>query len=186
VLHHTRRIGAAALAFVVVGIILMRLVGTGSCPKWTKARSSWTTSHPVGRRWRKLTVKSGSWRIFSRTLQRSKQPPVATGAELGLFATSQNTGDIAGAWCHATVARGTFSPLWTTCGARSTLRTPAHIEFVQILSDVINISRQREARSRSSCSASAGYAEAYAERLAPDLEGVQGLEDMFNVWWSRP
>src|SRR5213079_260588 len=33
VLHHTRRIGAAALAFVVVGIVLMRLVGTGFLPE---------------------------------------------------------------------------------------------------------------------------------------------------------
>jgi len=145
-------IGAAALAFVVVGIILCVSWARGSCPKWTR-RVRPGLLHTRWTGWRKLTVKLGSWRIFSRTLQTRSNVP-CTGAELGLFATSQNTGDIAARLVPRNRRSRDIFAVMTMCGARSTLRTALHIEFVQILSDVINDLAGAAKRSRSSCSAS--------------------------------
>src|SRR5437867_11974720 len=56
-----------------------------------------------------------------------------------------------------------------------------HIEFVQILSDVINdLAGNAKHVEIKLFGERLDSLEAYAERLAPDLEGVPGLEDLFN------
>src|SRR4029079_16074379 len=105
-----------------------------------------------------------------------------TGAELGLFATEQNTGDI--------VARLTPSSERDRSSqeviddARTKIESAAprlRIEFVQILSDVINdlagAARPVEIKL---FGADLDALERYARQLDPKLSKVEGLEDFFN------
>src|SRR2546425_5599972 len=95
VLHHTRRIGAAALAFVVVGVILMRLVGTGFLPEMDEGAFVLDYFTPGGTALAETDREVGiAERILAETPE-IEATSRRTGAELGLFATSQNTGDIA-------------------------------------------------------------------------------------------
>jgi multidrug efflux pump subunit AcrB len=105
-----------------------------------------------------------------------------TGAELGLFATSQNTGDIAARLVPRNRrSRNIFAVMDDVRGAITTAVPRLHIEFVQILSDVINdLAGAAKPVEIKLFGERLDTLEAYAARLAPDLQGVQGLEDLYN------
>src|SRR6266436_2864481 len=182
VLHHTRRIGAAALAFVVVGIILMRLVGTGFLPEMDEGAFVLDYFTPGGTALAETDREVGvAERILAETPE-IEATSRRTGAELGLFATSQNTGDIAARLVPRNKrSRDIFAVMDDVRGAVNTAVPRLHIEFVQILSDVINdLAGAAKPVEIKLFGERLDTLEAYAQRLAPDLEGVQGLEDLFN------
>ncbi len=182
VLHHTRRIGAAALAFVVVGIVLMRLVGTGFLPEMDEGAFVLDYFTPGGTALAETDREVGiAERILAETPE-IEATSRRTGAELGLFATSQNTGDIAARLVPRNKrSRDIFAIMDDVRGAVNTAVPRLHIEFVQILSDVINdLAGAAKPVEIKLFGERLDTLEAYAERLAPDLEGVQGLEDLFN------
>src|SRR4029079_13148786 len=105
-----------------------------------------------------------------------------TGAELGLFATQQNSGDIVARLApHSQRSRSMFEVM-SELRVRITAAVPRlHIEFVQILSDVINdlagAARPVEIKL---FGPDLARLEGYGERLAPQLTQVDGLVDLYN------
>src|SRR5256885_439203 len=182
VLHHTRRIGALALGFVVAGIILMRLVGTGFLPEMDEGAFVLDYFTPGGTALAETDREVGiAERILAETPE-IEATSRRTGAELGLFATSQNTGDIAARLVPRNKrSRDIFEVMDDVRGAVNTAVPRLHIEFVQILSDVINdLAGNAKPIEIKLFGERLDTLEAYAAQLAPDLEGVQGLEDLYN------
>ncbi len=182
VLEHPRRIGVAALLFVLLGVVLMRFVETGFLPEMDEGAfviDYWTPGGTA------LTETNRQVGMVERILVTT--PEIAgtsrrTGAELGLFATAQNTGDIVARLTpRSRRARDIFEVM---DGVRDEVNTAVprlRIEFVQILSDVINdLAGNPKPVEIKLFGERLDTLEAYAARLAPDLEGVQGLEDLYN------
>src|SRR5437879_13545203 len=94
VLHHPRRIGIAAVVLVATGLGLWRLVGTGFLPEMDEGAFVLDYFTPGGTALSETDREVG---IAERVLAATPEIEATsrrTGAELGLFATSQNTGDI--------------------------------------------------------------------------------------------
>jgi CzcA family heavy metal efflux pump len=182
VLHHTRRIGAIALGFVIVGIILMRLVGTGFLPEMDEGAFVLDYFTPGGTALAETDREVGiAERILAETPE-IEATSRRTGAELGLFATSQNTGDVAARLVPRNKrSRDIFAVMDDVRDAINTAVPRLHIEFVQILSDVINdLAGAAKPVEIKLFGERLDSLEAYARVLAPDLEGVEGLEDLFD------
>jgi len=182
VLHHTRRIAAVAVGLMVVGIVLMRLVETGFLPEMDEGAfvlDYWT---PGGTALAETNRQVG---IVERIL--AATPEISgtsrrTGAELGLFATAQNTGDLVARLKPSNErSRDIFAVM---DGVRDEVNGAVprlRIEFVQILSDVVNdLAGNPKPVEIKLFGERLDTLEAYAQRLAPDLEGVRGLEDLYN------
>jgi CzcA family heavy metal efflux pump len=182
VLHHTRRIGAIALALVAVGVILMRLVGTGFLPEMDEGAFVLDYFTPGGTALAETDREVGiAERILAETPE-IEATSRRTGAELGLFATSQNTGDVVARLVpRSQRSRDIFAVMDDVRDAINTAVPRLHIEFVQILSDVINdLAGAAKPVEIKLFGERLDTLEAYAAQLAPDLEGVTGLEDLYN------
>ena len=182
VLRHTRRIVIAALALVVVGIGLWRLVETGFLPEmdegafvldyWTPGGTALTeTNRQVGI----VEHILGTTREIAGTSRR-------TGAELGLFATAQNTGDLVARLKPSNErSRDIFAVM---DGVRDEVNAAVprlRIEFVQILSDVVNdLAGNPKPVEIKLFGERLDSLEAYARRLEPGLDSIEGLEDLYN------
>ncbi len=182
VLHHPRRVAVTALVLVVVGLVFMRLVGTGFLPEMDEGAFVLDYFTPGGTA---LAETDREVKIAERIL--AETPEIAatsrrTGAELGLFATLQNTGDIAVRLVPPSRrSRDIFAVMDDVRDAITTAVPRLHIEFVQILSDVINdLAGAAKPVEIKLFGERLDTLESYAERLAPDLEGIQGIEDLFN------
>src|SRR5213076_1339838 len=93
-LRHTRRIGIAALALVLVGLGMWRLVETGFLPEMDEGAFVLDYFTPGGTALNETDREVG---IAERALAATPEiegTSRRTGAELGLIATAQNTGDI--------------------------------------------------------------------------------------------
>jgi len=181
-LHHTRLMLVAALALVAGGALAYHLVGTGFLPEIDEGAFVLDYFTPGGTA---LTETDRQVHIAERILL--AMPEISgisrrTGAELGLFATEQNTGDI--------VARLTpqndrqRSSREVIDDARTQIEKAAprlRIEFVQILADVINdlagVEHPVEIKLFGS---DLDALEAYAAKLEPVLSKIDGLEDFYN------
>jgi multidrug efflux pump subunit AcrB len=105
-----------------------------------------------------------------------------TGAELGLFATEQNRGDIVARLKPSSERSRSSAEVIDEARVKITSAAPRlRIEFVQILSDVINdlagAARPVEIRL---FGADLDALESYAASVEPDMSKVSGLEDFFN------
>ena len=182
VLHHTRRIGAIALGFVIVGVIFMRLVGTGFLPEMDEGAFVLDYFTPGGTALAETDREVGiAERILAETPE-IEGTSRRTGAELGLFATSQNTGDLVARLVPRNKrSRDIFAVMDDVRDAINTAVPRLHIEFVQILSDVINdLAGAAKPVEIKLFGERLDTLEAYAAQLAPDLESVAGLEDLYN------
>ena len=182
VLRHTRRIVIAALALVVVGLGLWRLVQTGFLPEMDEGAFVLDYFTPGGTA---LTETDREVGIAERILAATPEiegTSRRTGAELGLFATSQNTGDIAARLkAPGRRSRDIFEVI-DEVRTKVTAAVPRlHIEFVQILSDVINdLAGAAKPVEIKLFGERLDSLEAYARRLQPALDSVEGLEDLYN------
>lgn len=182
VLHHTRRIIVAALLLVVVGAGLMRLIGTGFLPEMDEGAFVLDYFTPGGTALAETDREVGiAERILAQTPE-IEATSRRTGAELGLFATSQNTGDIAARLVpRGRRSRDIFAVMDDVRDAITSAVPRLHIEFVQILSDVINdLAGAAKPVEIKVFGERLDTLEAYAQRLQPDLEAVSGVEDLFN------
>src|SRR5262249_52350561 len=105
-----------------------------------------------------------------------------TGAELGLFATEQNRGDINARLKPGRERdRSIFEVIDEVRGKVQAAVPRLRVEFVQILSDVINdlagAARPVEIKMFGTDLAAL---EAYAKRLEPKISRIDGIEDYFN------
>jgi len=105
-----------------------------------------------------------------------------TGAELGLFATAQNTGDIVARLTPPSRrSRDIFAVIDDVRDRINTAVPRLHIEFVQILSDVINdLAGAAKPVEIKLFGERLDSLEDYARRLAAALDSVPGLEDLYD------
>src|SRR3989441_344625 len=182
VLHHPRRIAAAAAVLVAVGVGLWRFVGTGFLPEMDEGAfvlDYWT---PGGTALDETNREVGiAERILAATPEITGTSR-RTGAELGFFATAQNSGDIVARLTPpGQRARDIFAVMDEVRGRVSAAVPRLRIEFVQILSDVINdLAGAAKPVEIKLFGEHLDTLEAYARRLEPDLDRIQGLEDLYN------
>jgi len=181
-LRHPRRMLAGALALIVLGFVAQRFVGTGFLPEMDEGAfvlDYWT---PGGTSLDETNRLVG---IAERIL--GETPEIAgtsrrTGAELGLFATLQNRGDLVARLVPRSRRSRTSEEVIGEVRRKIQAAAPRlRIEFVQILSDVINdlagAARPVEIKLFGE---HLDALEAYAKTLASPLDSVRGLEDLFN------
>ena len=105
-----------------------------------------------------------------------------TGAELGLFATLQNRGDInARLKPESQRDRSTFEVIDEIRGKIESAVPRLRVEFVQILSDVINdLAGNAHPVEIKMFGPDLNALEAYAKKLEPNLAKIDGIEDYYN------
>jgi CzcA family heavy metal efflux pump len=180
VLHNRVLVGAAVLVLAVGGVVAYRFTGTGFLPEMDEGAfvlDYWT---PGG------TALDETDRMINKVeLLLRRTPEIAatsrrTGAELGLFATEQNRGDMV-------VRLGTNRDVATeevigrVRDSIATTMPRLRVEFVQILSDVINdLAGAAKPVEIKLFGSDLVALEAYGKLLATDMGKVEGLEDFYD------
>ena len=172
---------AVAVLLAAAGVGAYRVVGTGFLPEMDEGSFILDYWSPGGTA---LAETDRQLRILERIL--AETPEVAgtsrrTGAELGLFATEQNRGDIAVRLVPHGERSRTIEAVMDEVRGKIEAATPRlRVEFVQILSDVLDdlsgASRPVEVKLFGSDLVAL---ERYAAILAPKVQKVEGLEDFF-------
>ncbi|HEY6807542.1 MAG TPA: efflux RND transporter permease subunit [Gemmatimonadales bacterium] len=182
VLHHPRRLVGALLGLAVVGVAGYQLVGTGFLPDMDEGAFVLDYFTPGGTA---LAETDRELRIAEGIL--AKTPEIVgtsrrTGAELGLFATLQNTGDIVARLTPESERHRDIFAVMDTVRDQVQAAVPRlHIEFVQILSDVINdLAGAAKPVEIKLFGEQLDTLEAYARRVSEPLGKVDGLEDLFD------
>jgi multidrug efflux pump subunit AcrB len=186
-LHHPRTLIAGALALLVVGFLIQRVVGSGFLPEMDEGAFVIDYFTPGGT---PLEESDRLVNIAERIL--ASEPEVAgtsrrLGAELGLFATEQNTGDIAVRLKSPRDRTRSSQEVIDDVRVKINRAAPRlHIEFVQILSDVINdLAGAAKPIEIKVFGPQLDTLERYATTLAPKLQAVDGVEDL-NSGVSQP
>jgi CzcA family heavy metal efflux pump len=182
VLHHPRRMLLAGAILIVAGILAQRFVGTGFLPEMDEGAFVLDYFTPGGTA---LAETDRQLHIVERILATTPEIVATsrrTGAELGLFATQQNTGDIvARLKPQRDRSRTIFEVIDEVRGKVEAAVPRLQIEFVQILSDVINdlagAARPIEIKL---FGPDLARLEAYGVKIEPKLTEVAGLVDLFN------
>ncbi|HEU4587516.1 MAG TPA: efflux RND transporter permease subunit [Gemmatimonadales bacterium] len=181
-LRHPRRMVAAAVALVAAGYLAQRFVGTGFLPEMDEGAFVLDYWSPGGTA---LAETDRQVHLVERILAQTPEVEATsrrTGAELGLFATEQNRGDLVVRLKPASQrSRSSFEVIDDVRGKIESQVPRLHVEFVQILSDVINdlagATRPVEIKL---FGPNLDTLEAYGRRLESKLSGLAGLEDLYN------
>ncbi len=181
-LQHARWMIVIAIVLVLAGYLARHFVGTGFLPEMDEGAFVMDYFTPGGTALsetdRELHIAEG---ILARTPEITGTSR-RTGAELGLFATQQNTGDVVARLEPPSQRNRTIFDVIAEVRDKISAAVPRlHIEFVQILSDVINdlagAARPVEIRL---FGPDLNALEAYAQKLSPQIEKVDGIEDLYN------
>ena len=181
-LRHARLIIPIAIVLAALGWLAQRTVETGFLPEIDEGAFVLDYVSPGGTA---LTETDRMVHAVEAILMATPEVTGTsrrTGAELGLFATEQNTGDIAVRLkSEGDRDRSTAEVIDEVRGKIEGSLPRLRVEFVQILSDVINdlagATRPVEIKLFGS---DLGQLEAYGTQLGEKLEKVDGLEDVFN------
>ena len=181
-LHHTRIMIVVAVLMIVAGVVVYKLVPTGFLPEIDEGAFVLDYYTPGGTA---LVETDRMVHVAEDILM--KTPEVEgisrrTGAELGLFATEQNVGDIVVRLKPPGERQRSSAEVIDESRVTIESAVPRlRIEFVQILSDVINdlagAARPVEVKL---FGADLDALETYAQSLEPDMSKVNGMEDFFN------
>jgi CzcA family heavy metal efflux pump len=182
VLHHSRRMIVAAVALILAGIVAHHFVGTGFLPEMDEGAfvlDYWTPGGTA------LAETDRQLHIAERILLNTPEiegTSRRTGAELGLFATEQNTGDIVVRLKPFNQRRSSSFEIIDDVRVRINAALPRlRIEFVQILSDVVNdLAGNPRPFEIKLFGSDLTLLESYGKKLGEKLEKVEGLEDLFN------
>lgn len=182
VLHHPRRMLAAGALLIVAGILAQRFVGTGFLPEMDEGAFVLDYFTPGGTA---LSETDRQLHIVERILAHTPEIVATsrrTGAELGLFATQQNTGDVVARLKPQSQRSRTIFEVIDEVRGKVTAAVPRlRIDFVQILSDVINdlagAARPIEIKL---FGPDLARLETYARSIEPGLTAVTGLVDLYN------
>jgi CzcA family heavy metal efflux pump len=182
VLHHARPMTVVALVLVAAGVLAYRFVQTGFLPEMDEGAFVLDYFTPGGTA---LAETDRQLHIVEKIL--ASTPEITgtsrrTGAELGLFATEQNTGDIvARLEPRSRRGRSIFDVIDEVRVKIGQAAPRMRIEFVQILSDVINdLAGNAHPVEIRLFGQDLAQLEAYGKALGEKLEPVDGLEDLFN------
>jgi CzcA family heavy metal efflux pump len=176
------RVGIAALLLVGAGVVGARVVGTGFLPAMDEGAFVLDYFTPGGTA---LTETDRELKVAEHILL--DIPEITgisrrTGAELGLFATGQNTGDVVGRLApHGQRSRSIFEVIDEARGRIAAAVPRMRIEFIQILSDVINdLAGNPNPVEVKLFGDRLDDLEAYAHHVGPALEAIDGLEDFYD------
>ncbi|MFI5238387.1 MAG: efflux RND transporter permease subunit [Gemmatimonadales bacterium] len=182
VLHHVRIMIGGAVVLVILGVVAASFTGTGFLPEMDEGAFVLDYFTPGGTA---LSETDREVHIAEKIL--AQTPEISgtsrrTGAELGLFATQQNVGDLVARLVpQANRSRSIFEVMDDVRGKISTAVPRLHIEFVQILSDVINdlagAARPVEIKLFGD---NLDQLETYARSLSDPLSKVAGVQDLFD------
>jgi Cu/Ag efflux pump CusA len=162
----------AAIVLVAGGIVVHRFVGTGFLPEIDEGAFVLDYFTPGGTA---LAETDRQLHVVERILARTPEVTGTsrrTGAELGFFATEQNRGDIiVRLSAPGARDRSSFDVIDDVRAKIETALPRLRIEFVQILSDVINdLAGAASPVEVKLFGPDLAALEAYATRLAPDVE----------------
>jgi CzcA family heavy metal efflux pump len=179
-LRHPRRLFAVAVALVVAGYLVQRFVGTGFLPEMDEGAFVLDYFTPGGT---DLAETDRQLHVAERILMTTPEVEGIsrrTGAELGLFATEQNVGDmVVRLKAPSQRSRSSFEVIDEVRGKIETQLPRLNIEFVQILSDVINdLAGSASPVEIKLFGDDLGRMESYAKTLAAPMEKVDGLVDL--------
>jgi CzcA family heavy metal efflux pump len=182
VLHHPRRMLVAGALLIVAGVLAQHFVGTGFLPEMDEGAFVLDYFTPGGTA---LSETDRQVHIVENILAHTPEIVATsrrTGAELGLFATEQNTGDIVARLRPQSDRSRTIFEVIDEVRVKVGNAVPRlHIDFVQILSDVINdLAGSARPVEIKLFGPDLDQLEKYATSLEPKLTDVQGLEDLFN------
>jgi CzcA family heavy metal efflux pump len=173
---------AAAMVLVIAGAVIERGMGTGFLPEMDEGAFVLDYFTPGGTA---LDETDRQMHIVEHILART--PEIAatsrrTGAELGLYATELNTGDLVARLVpRRDRSRSVDEVIDTVRGQIQRAVPRLHIEFVQILSDVINdlagASRPIEIKLFGD---NLEGLEAYSQQVSPELSKIDGIEDLYD------
>jgi multidrug efflux pump subunit AcrB len=181
-LRHARWMIVIALALVAAGVLVHAYVPTGFLPEIDEGAFVFDFYAPGGTALaetdRELHIVE---KIFAETPEITGTSR-RLGAELGLFATLQNRGDLVARLKPASQRDRSTDEVIDDVRPKIQAAVPRlRIEFVQILSDVINdlagAARPVEIKM---FGPDLTALEAYASSLEPKLSKVEGLEDFFS------
>ena len=180
VLRRPRRLFAVAVVLVAAGWVAQRFVGTGFLPEMDEGAFVLDYFTPGGTA---LGETDREVHVAEAILMRT--PEVSgisrrTGAELGLFATEQNVGDmVVRLKPRSERGRGVTEVIDEVRGKIESAVPRLNIEFVQILSDVINdLAGSENPVEIKLFGDDLERMEAYAEAVAKPMERVDGLVDL--------
>jgi multidrug efflux pump subunit AcrB len=173
---------AVSVALILSGAIALRFAETGFLPEMDEGAFVLDYISPGGTA---LAETDRQVHVIERILGRTPEIVATsrrTGAELGLFATQQNVGDIVARLSPRNERSRGIEEVMAGVRTQAERSVPRlHIEFVQILSDVINdlagASRPVEIKLFGE---QLVQLEQYANVLAPDLRKVPGLADLYS------
>lgn len=182
VLHHGRLMAIGAVVLVAAGAVAYRFVGTGFLPEIDEGAFVIDYTSPGGTA---LPETDREVHVVEHIL--ASQPEITgtsrrTGAELGLFATEQNTGDIVARLKPERDRRRTIFEVIDDVRTQVATTVPRlRIEFVQILSDVINdLAGAAKPVEVKLFGPDLMVLERYAASVTPDIEKISGIEDFYN------
>jgi multidrug efflux pump subunit AcrB len=181
-LPHPRLVVAVAAGLLIAGVLAERFVGTSFLPEmdegafvldfWTPGGTSLAESDRMVRQAERILAQIPGVAGTSRRL----------GAELGLFATTQNRGDIVVRLMpRSQRSRTSFEIIDDARGRLETQVPRLRIEFVQILSDVINdLAGAAKPVEIKLFSEQLEPLENYAAALSAKVGEVKGVEDLYS------
>jgi CzcA family heavy metal efflux pump len=182
VLHRSRATIVVGLLLLAAGYLASRSVGTGFLPEMDEGAFVLDYFTPGGTA---LAETDRQLHLIERIL--AETPEITgtsrrTGAELGLFATEQNSGDIVARLAPQSQRHRSVFEVMDEVRTKVERAAPrVHIEFVQILSDVIgDLAGNPRPVEIKLFGSNIDQLEAYATTLAPSLDRIGGLEDLFD------
>lgn len=180
--RHARWMVLVAIAFVIAGWLVHNVVPTGFLPEIDEGAFVLDYVTPGGTA---LAETDRQVHVAEQILLST--PEITgisrrTGAELGLFATEQNTGDInARLRPEGQRDRSIFEVIDDVRVRVETAVPRLRVEFVQILSDVINdLAGAASPIEIKMFGPDLEQLEAYAEKLEPKMSKIDGVEDYFS------
>ncbi len=181
-LHRVGLVLAVAALLIAGGVFTYRALGTGFLPDMDEGSFILDYVTPGGTA---LAETDRQLHIVEKIL--AETPEIVgtsrrTGAELGLFATEQNTGDIAARLTRRSVRDRGILEVIDDVRTRVESAVPRmRVEFVQILSDVLDdLSGAASPVEIKLFGPDLAALEAYAGTLSEKIEKVEGLEDFYS------
>lgn len=182
VLYHPRILISGAVVLLVAGFFVQRVVGSGFLPEMDEGAFVVDYFTPGGTT---LDESDRQVNIAERILAR--EPEVAgtsrrLGAELGLFATEQNRGDIAVRLKPLSQRSRSSQEIIDDVRVKINRAVPRmRVEFVQILSDVINdLAGAAKPVEIKMFGSQLDTLERYAASIAPKMQAIDGIADVFS------
>jgi CzcA family heavy metal efflux pump len=181
-LRHPRRTVLVAVLLAAAGVVAYQFTGTGFLPEMDEGAFVLDYFTPGGTA---LAESDRQIRLAEGILARTPEISGTSrrlGAELGLFATEQNSGDLVARLVPRSERSRSVDEVIDDVRPRIQAAAPRlHIEFVQILSDVINdlagAARPVEIKL---FGAQLDQLESYARSLAAPVSKVDGIEDLYD------